>query len=428
MCLLHTDKLNIEKKEIQQPNLIDLAKFLANNDCTLSNIDVAELEEAMKRQEIINNHPHKIWQRGDVWLTYITDETRKEKRRQISAKTLENLENKIYEAYKADTVLTFGKFSEEWKSYYRDTVKETTFSRTMSTYNRFIPKSSLYNKDIRKIKLIDVKKYLQETIRKEELYEQAYKNLKSLLNGIFTYALESEVIIKNPMDGMKVSTAYIKQPEKKEKTAVVFVNKEKELLRNFIKADRANFKTSVPFAILLAFQLALRVSELVALKWTDINKGTIHIQREEIVYDKYDENLNIICKSYHEIKERTKTDDGNRILPLTPEALWILKKVREWNMANGIRSEYIFADKDGKNFNRQRINTKLYDYCEKVGITKKSSHKVRRTAISNLLDTVENKKAVQTFAGHKHFETTINNYYEDTSSDEDFFKGMCACL
>lgn len=298
----------------------------------------------------------------------------------------------------------------------------------MSTYNRFIPKSSLYNKDIRKIKLIDVKKYLQETIRKEELYEQAYKNLKSLLNGIFTYALECEIIIKNPMDGMKVSTAYIKQPEKKEKTEVVFVNKEKELLRNFIKADRANFKTSVPFAILLAFQLALRVSELVALKWTDINKGTIHIQREEIVYDKYDENLNIICKSYHEIKERTKTDDGNRILPLTPEALWILKKVREWNMANGIRSEYIFADKDGQNFNRQRINTKLYDYCEKVGITKKSSHKIRRTAISNLLDTVENKKAVQTFAGHKHFETTINNYYEDTSSDEDFFKGMCACL
>ena len=406
-----------------------LVQFLIDNDCT--NIDTALLEEMKNKANVLKEHPYKISEQekhGETYyITYVKDETKRNKRRQISAKTKANLENKIYEAYKAENTLTFGKYSKEWLKYYKTTVKETTFSRTMNTYNKFMPSCSLANKDIRKIKMLDVKKYLQDTIIKEELLEQAYKNLKSLLNGIFTYALEQEIINKNPMDGMKVSLAHIKQKEQKEQTELVFIDSEKELLRNTIKADIVNFKNTVAFAILLAFQLGLRVSELVALKWSDISNGYIHIQREEIVYDKYDDDCNLICSSYHEIIERTKTDMGNRILMLTPEAIRILEQVKEWNISHNIHSEFIFADKNGKNFNRQRINKRLYSYCTKIGIIKKSSHKIRSTVISNLLDTIVNKKAVQDFAGHKHIETTLG-YYRNTSSEQELYRGMCACL
>lgn len=406
-----------------------LVQFLIDNDYT--NIDTALLEEMRNKANVLKEHPYKISKQkkhGETYyITYVKDETKRNNRRQISAKTLANLENKIYEAYKAENTLTFGKFSKEWLKYYKNTVKETTFSRTMGTYKRFMPSCSLANKDIRKIKMLDVKKYLQNTIKKEELLEQAYKNLKSLLNGIFTYALEQEIINKNPMNGMKVSLAHIKQKEQKEQKELVFVDSEKEMLRNAIKADVANFKNTIPFAILLAFQLGLRVSELIALKWSDISNGSIHIQREEIVYDKYDSDCNLINSSYHEIIERTKTDSGNRILMLTPEATLILKQVQEWNDSHGIHSEFIFAKKNGMNFNRQSINTRLYSYCTKIGIIKKSSHKIRSTVISNLLDTIVNKKAVQIFAGHKQIDTTLG-YYRNTSSEEELYYGMCACL
>ena len=395
---------------------------------------VAELLEQMNKKQVIENHPYKIrtMQRNGTtyFITYVYDETKKDKRKQISAKTRENLDNKIYKEYKQRTLLTFEKVSLEWLHYYKTTVKDTTFDRTMSDYKRFIPKCNFLNKSITSIKAIEIKEYLQKTIIDEKLKKRAYSNLKAMLNGIFAYAFDKEYITKNPMANLKVSTANIVHPTRKTKEEEVFTNKEKDLLRDYIKKDSANYKTTVPYAILLSFQLGLRVGELIALKWSDIDfkKKIIHIQRQETICSKYDDNLNKIASSVHEIKEYTKTQAGNRFLPLTPEALRVLSAVKFWNKSKKINNNFIFVDNEGHNFNRQRINTCLYSYCNKVDIIKKSSHKVRRSVISSLLDNIANKKSVQQFAGHEELETTLNSYYKDISDDDELLLGMCACL
>lgn len=91
-------------------------------------------------------------------------------------------------------------------------------------------------------------------------------------------------------------------------------------------------------------------------------------------------------------------------------------------------SEFIFADRNGNHFKRQRINDRLYSYYEKANVIKKSTHKIRRCVVSTLLDNVKNKDSVRMFAGHENIQTTFNAYYKDISSDEGFFKEMCACL
>lgn len=393
---------------------------------------VAEKLEQMNKKNVIENHPYeisKIIRHGEeYYLTYVFDETKKNKRRQISAKTRENLENKIYDDYKQKNLLTFEKVAKMWLKHYKSGVSDTTFSRTMSDYNRFIPSCSFAGKSITQIKPIEIQEYLQNTIVKEKLKKHGYSNLKSMLNGIFKYAYNKEFIAKNPMDGLEVSTAPLEKPSKKSKEEEVFTNKEADLIKKYIKKDSANYKNTVPYAILLSFQLGLRVGELIALKWTDISNGVIHIQRQEVIYDKYDDNLNKIASSVHEIKEYTKTQAGERRLPLTPEAKRILDAVKFWNKSHKIKSDFIFADESGKNFNRQRINTCLYNYCVKVDIIKKSSHKIRRSVISNLLDNIVNKVSVQKFAGHEELQTTLNAYYKDVSDNEDLYLGMCACL
>ena len=55
---------------------------------------------------------------------------------------------------------------------------------------------------------------------------------------------------------------------------------------------------------MLAFQLGLRVSELIALKWSDIADNTIYVQRQEICYTTC-ENGN--KRTVHKIVEYTKT-------------------------------------------------------------------------------------------------------------------------
>ena len=419
---------------IAQQHLDELLNLLSNGVIINDEQEekVAEIIEQMKKKTVINNHPYeisKISKHGeDYYLTYVYDETKKNHRRQISAKTLENLENKIYDDYLNKTVLTFEKVSKMWLMHYRSSVKDTTFDRTMSDYNRFIPTCSFAQKSISSIKPIEIQEYLQNIILKEKLKVHAYRNMKSIFNGVFKYAYNKEFITKNPMEGLEVSTSNLERPSKKSKEEVVFTRKETDLIKDFIKADSANYKTSVPFAILLSFQLGLRVGELIALKWTDISNGAIHIQRQEVIFNKYDEDLNKVESSVHEIREYTKSQAGDRKLPLTPEAKRILNAVEHWNLEHGIKSDFIFANEDGKTFNRQRINTYLYNYCVKVDIIKKSSHKIRRFVLSNLLDNIVNKVSVQHFAGHEDLQTTLNAYYKDISDDEDLLLGMCSCL
>lgn len=417
-------------------NILDLLKSLPDDVIIRANQEngLADLIDAMNKKQIIENHPFEVYtiqRKGQTYyVTYVYDETKKDNRKQISAKTKENLENKIYDDYKQKTMLTFEKVSLEWLTYYKTTVKDTTFTRTMSDYKRFIPACSFAQKSISAIKPMDLKEYLQNTILNEHLRMRAFTNLKSLLNGIFTYALDKEYIVKNPMANLIVSTSHIEQAPKQTKKEAVFTIEEKDLLRDYIKADSGNYKTSAPYAILLSFQLGLRVGELIALKWSDIDfeKGIIHIQRQEIVYDKYNDKLEKIACSVHEIREYTKTTAGMRELPLTPEAVRLLDCVKSWNKSNKIISDFVFADTQGHNFNRQRINTCLYSYCDKIDIIKKSSHKIRRSVISSLLDNIENKKCVQAFAGHEQLETTLNSYYKDITDDSTLLTGMSACL
>lgn len=402
-----------------------------NIDQDLMN-EVVDMVEEMTRKNVLNKHPYAITEttrRGQkCFITYVYDESKANHRKQISASTLENLENKIYEAYKNGSSLTFGKVAYKYMLFFKNMCKDSTFSRSMRDYNKFVLGSSIENKEIHKITRNDLKKYFQEEITKHKLGDKAYQNCRCLINKIFNFALDEGYVQINPVTSLMVSKSEIKKPNKKVKEEVVFTNKERDIIREYIKHDTANYFNSVPYAILLSFQLGLRVGELQVLKWSDITDNTIHIQRQETTFDIYDENLKKVKGSAHKVVNYCKTSNGDRILPLSPEALKILEDVKNWNKEHNLDSEYIFVNSESQYYNRQRINERLYIYCEKTGIIKKSTHKIRRSVISNLLDHILNKIAVQEFAGHADLQTTLKSYYKNVSDDNDFYNSMCACL
>ena len=392
--------------------------------------DVAVVKEAMNKDKVLKSHPYKIVEvqkhNETYYLTYVYDETKKNHRRQITAKTKANLENKIYSIFLQSQVKTFQDVYDEWyHNSYKNEVKAQTHSRMGSDYTRFLANNNFIKKPIEEIDACDVEELVHKLIIDFKLRNQGYKNLKSLLNGVFNYAKRKKYIKENPMKSAFFSTANIVPPKKAKKESVVFTTEEANLIKKAVLDDKANFKTSIPFGILLSFQLGLRVSELIALKWSDIENNTIHIQRQEICYTITE---NATKRTIHEIVEYTKTVAGDRILPLSKEAVSILEDIKNWNKEHDIVSEYIFADKDGNHFKRQRFNSRLYRYCDCNNIIKKSSHKIRRCVISTLLDNVKNKDSVRLFAGHEKIQTTFNAYYKDISSDKDFFDEMCAYL
>ena len=86
--------------------------------------------------------------------------------------------------------------------------------------------------------------------------------------------------------------------------------------------------------LMVNFDLGLRVGELSALKWSDIDwkNETIFIQRQEVANGK--------------VVEQVKSDSaaGYRELDLSDEAISIFKRIRR---DSTILSEYIFCNPDG---------------------------------------------------------------------------------
>ena len=80
-------------------------------------------------------------------------------------------------------------------------------------------------------------------------------------------------------------------------------------------------------------------------------------------------------------------------------------------------SEYVFSRTDIP-IPERAINTYLKRYCENLGIPYRSSHKLRKTAISSMVNNGISLNAVKTYAGHTDESTTLRHYTFDRECEK----------
>lgn len=108
----------------------------------------------------------------------------------------------------------------------------------------------------------------------------------------------------------------------------------------------------------LNFALALRVGEVVALKVSDFEEDTVHIQRQEIkVYEKLSNGK--IRRNGYEISPYLKSINSDRELYLIKEAKVFFSMIVQANQMRGFKSEYLMLTKDGTRMNNDAINNVL---------------------------------------------------------------------
>lgn len=159
--------------------------------------------------------------------------------------------------------------------------------------------------------------------------------------------------------------------------------------------------------IMLMFCTGIRVGELVALKWCDVIDNSIKIRRTEISYKGNNK------KNVYEIREYPKTEASIRTVFVPTEFSSILKRLK---FMSG-NDEYIFWKND-KNIKVLQVRKRLYTLCDKLGIKRKSPHKLRKTYVSILLDNGVDKRLVQDVAGHTQISTSERNYHRNRKSDQ----------
>ena len=265
-----------------------------------------------------------------------------------------------------------------------ENVQLRTIERIKSDYNYSISED-FSCRDIRTITKADLKEYTQSMVKRLKPTDKRFKAYKSVLNIIFRYALEYEIISVNPVDSIK--NAVYKKDCKVEvhdsadnilsldDIETVKAEVEKRML-----ADRYNGYFVNGFIILLAIETGMRVGELCALKWCDISTD-IHIHAQQLF-----ETRDGVKTFYYAdwTKDEKGISKGGRHFPLTDAISDILKRLALIQNSKGIHSEYVFCDEDGEWIKSNRYTACLQRLMKSLGHDVTNNHAFRKSLNSNV--------------------------------------------
>lgn len=420
-------------KKMEEKDLLQFA--VAQGIINLDDVRISMKEN--ERQRLLKKHKNAIFLGKDGrWRTTVPDPSAKNNRRTFAKKDRNKLEDILVEYYsgledreyiKENLEVTVKDLYTRWLSYKRSQTKSSGYiKRINSDWKRFYANDPIAKMDIKNLTNIYLDKWLHDKIIKENLTKTAYYNMSVIIRQSLEYACREgvDLLDKNPILGIKINTKLFSTTQKPPAVTQVYLNSEQQLIANecAYKISR-NPKCSTPLAIMLNFQIGLRIGELVALKWSDIEGSYIHINRMEVEEYNIQNDDNIVVNfNGRQVVDRVKSPAGFRDVYLNSEAKKILEMVRELNVRNGYYDDnYVFISQKKIRSSARTITSYLEKLCSAVGIQVKSNHKIRKTYISSLFDAKVNIDTIRRLAGHEDEKTSLKNYCFD-QSDKDILE------
>lgn len=290
---------------------------------------------------------------------------------------------------------------EYWISIKEKTVRPNTVRNYRERYHRNI---SIV---IGKMLLIDVKPIHCQKIF-SDMADEGYKTTtiyqtRIALYNMLDFAKENDVIINNPCK--KSVKSDMGQPSDKKEALTIDVQ------RKFLEAARdQSYENQYRFVL----QTGLRTGELVGLKWDDIDfkNKTLTISRTmEYRYKVGEWRIG-----------PPKSGSGYRTVPLTDEAIRILKAQKEKNSKIKVIpmewADQVFLCRKGEPVKNSTYDTALFKICDKVGIKRFSMHVLRHTFATRCIEAGMMPKTLQKILGHSNIGITMNLYVHITEDEK----------
>lgn len=367
-------------------------------------IDLTTIETAtsdMQRRKYLEMHNQQIWQSGDGrWRTYLKFD---DGRKMITASSREKLEEKIVAHYQEKIESpTFDEVFNEWQNErmkYNE-ISMSTYDRYSNEYKRFFGNSTLKDRKIKTISEEELDLYIRSTIVDLNITQKTYSNLRTIIRGMFKFAKRRKYIdmsITTFFQDLDLSKRMFKRNVHDPKTQV-FTEGE---ISQLIKWLDSHPKVS-NYGIILALQTGIRTGELAALRFSDVENNTLHIQRQVIKYKDPDSPGITI----HEEVDYCKTEMGDRHVYLTDSALTTIKKIKLLNPFN----DHMMTE-DGHRLLNNTFNKRLEVACNNLGIPVRTMHKLRKTYGTTLIDNDVDESLIMEQMGHKDISTTRKYYY-----------------
>lgn len=281
--------------------------------------------------------------------------------------------------------IKFEKVANMWLESKKKCVKESTYYNYMFKINKYIIPEF---KGIDIISIHDYNEFINKLSKK--LSASTVKDIIIVLKAILKY-YEDEY-------GHKLKVKKIKLP-KKEKTKLDILNqKEQKKLEEYCE----NEGTLLAYGIIICLNTGLRIGEICALKWENVDLVNRKIYVENTVQRIYKDDK----RETEVITESAKTLTAIRTIPMNKRVFKCLQNIKKKNKDD----EFVIVQSNGN-----RIEPKNYqNYLRKIlkinEIKKCRFHMLRHTFASNCIEIGMDAKTLSEILGHSNVNTTLNIY------------------
>lgn len=345
-----------------------------------------------------------------------SDKRGEKHRKKFSGKKKTIVKNKL-EEFKKQLLITegdikkndisFEDFSNHWmNSVLKNKLKPSSYNRKQVTLeNQVYP--FLGTIPINKITHSDVQDMINELVERGLSYSTIKKAYEAVNACCREYRIRSGEYF-NPCEGVTLPVNI-----EKNISDIKFFNEEQR--KAIIKEATRKYKTGKPVyrmgsAIVALMYTGLRVGELVALTWDDIDfdNKTISVSKNAVTV-----RVNEEGKPHYQLitQNSTKTFSGKRIIPMTKMAYSAFQDIYKVNKNN----DYVISTQNNKQINPRSIDEMFYSILKHANLAKDKSelcgvHSLRHTFASMLFQNGCDVKVVSEILGHSDTKITENIY------------------
>lgn len=345
-----------------------------------------------------------LW-RCEITLGY--DENNKRIKKTISSRSLDELHKKINDLkFLNDRKLlaepqntTISDWLDFWlETYKKPAVKPTTYDMYRNAVDTYLrPAFGHYKLD--KLNTITIQKFINDVSKSGKsgnpLSQSSIKKIMLTLSQAYEQAVKLNMLYQNPCDNIIL-------PKTEKRKAVAFTEEEQQ---RFL--SHCTFDTTYDCLFIFAFNTGMRMGELFALTWDDIDfdNEIIKVNKNLTVVSDYDDNSTTKTKT---LINSTKTESSKREIPMTKQALQALKAQKERNSNDSV---FVFYSNNNTPLMKRNVYRAFEKLIAQSDITSPVTfHSIRHSFATRLLERGADIKTVSTLLGHHSIQITLDIY------------------